>query len=100
MTVSDPATRQTYQDGLVRGLQDARAVADGREPRGPGRPPGYPNGSYHLGYQAGLNAAVTPVQRASSATRPPVSVPWRAPRADNAGRQRRQPGPWQIREMT
>ena len=98
MTVSPPQTRQTYQDGMVRGLLDAMRKANGQPLRGPGRPPGYPNGSYHQGYQAGLATPVTPIQRASAATPPPSGVPWEAPRGDNAGRTRRQPRPWQMQE--
>ena len=96
MTVSPPQTRQTYQDGRVRGIQDARLLAEGLQPRGAGVPLAYPYFSFHRGYRDGLAVPVTPIQRASSATEAPREAPWRAARSDHDQQQRHRPGPWQI----
>ena len=99
MTISPPQNRVTYWEGKIRGIQDARLLADGLMPRGAGKPAGYPNNSYHLGYADGLSAPVTSIQRASSAASPPERVPWRQQRRDNEHRSNVIPGPWQLREV-
>ena len=43
MTISPPQNRVTYWEGKIRGIQDARLLADGLMPRGAGKPAGYPN---------------------------------------------------------
>lgn len=59
MTVSDPTTRATYQEGVAAGAIDNMRVqhCPPARPIGGNRPRGYPNNSYFQGYDATFRAA-------------------------------------------
>ena len=54
------ATSEKLALGYTHGKLDAQLIADGKRPRGPNRPTGYPNNMYHRGYQEGLNVPCSP----------------------------------------